>query len=327
MSAASALSESHAPVGSGVVATRDELVRLLPTLQRLPTQPRTRVQAPLGGSHPSRFRGSGMDLAEVRAYQQGDDIRAIDWRVTARTGRAHSKVFEEEREQPVWLVVDLGASMRFGTRGCFKSVCAARAAALVAWAAHLAGERVGAIVLGPGAAQVEPPARTRRHVLGLLDAFAAGTARPCEKPGEALAQALEGLRPRIHTGSRVFVLSDFYALDEAAGPDARTSLPTLLRAIARRAALGLVWVHDPLEAEPPPPGRYRVTDGSGSLALAAGSPRWRQAYRERFERRRTELSELCATRAIELVPLRTDAKPAARLLASASLRDTRRGRA
>jgi uncharacterized protein (DUF58 family) len=326
MSATRALSESHDAVGSGVVATRDELVGLLSTLQRLPTAPCRRVQAPLGGSHPSRLRGSGMDLAEVRAYQQGDDIRSIDWRVTARTGRAHSKVFEEEREQPVWLVVDLGASMRFGTRGCFKSVCAARAAALVAWAAHRAGERVGAIVLGSGAARVVPPARTRRHVLGLLDAFAAGTARPCEGPGEALVPALEGLRPRIHTGSRVFVLSDFYALDDAAGPDARGSLPTLLRAIARRAALCLAWIHDPLEAEPPPPGRYRVTDGSGSLALAAASARWRQAYRRRFERRRTELAGLCATRAVELVLLRTDAPPSG-LLASTSFRDARRRRA
>jgi len=326
MQAATGTPVASAPAGFGVVATRDELIGMLPLLGALPSLPSRRVQAPRRGSHASRFRGSGMEFAEVRAYQQGDDVRAIDWRVTARTGRAHSKLFEEEREQPVWLVVDLGPSMRFGTRGCFKSVCAARAAALVAWAAHLAGERVGAIVLGPGAARVDPPARTRRHVLGLVDAFAAASARPCEEPGESLAATLDGLRPRIHTGSRVFVLSDFYALDEAGSPDARGSLPTLFRAIARRAALGLVWIHDPLEAEPPPPGRYRVTDGSSSQTLAAASPRWREAYRQRFERRRAELGALCATGAIELVSLRTDADVSG-VLAAAALHETRRRRA
>ncbi len=326
MQTTTATPSSPAPAGFGVVATREELIGLLPSLGALPSLPSRRVQAPLRGSHASRFRGSGMEFAEVRAYQQGDDVRAIDWRVTARTGRPHSKLFEEEREQPVWLVVDLGPSMRFGTRGCFKSVCAARAAALVAWAAHLEGERVGAIVLGPGAARVDPPARTRRHVLGLVDAFAAASARPCEEQGESLAAALDGLRPRIHTGSRVFVLSDFYALDEAGSPGDREALPTLLRTLARRAALGLVWIHDPLEAEPPPPGRYRVTDGSSAQTLPAASRRWREAYRQRFERRRAELGALCETGAIELVPLRTDAHVAG-VLATTSLCETRRRRA
>jgi len=267
-----------------------------------------------------------MEFAEVRAYQPGDDVRSIDTRVTARTGRAHSKLFEQEREQPVWLIVELGASMRFGTRGCFKSVCAARAAALVAWAAHLEGERVGAIVLGPGAARVQPPGRTRRHVLELLGAFAATSAQPCGESRESLASALEGLRPRIHTGSRVFVLSDFYALDDAAVPGQKASLPTLLRAIAQKASLGLVWIHDRLESEPPPPGRYRVSNGSRSQTLPTGSRGFADAYRASFERRRSALGALCATGAIELVPLRTDA-PAADVLAAGSLRGTRRRRA
>ena len=311
--------------GSGVVATRDELIRLLPALHRLPPASTRRVRAPLGGSHASRFRGSGREFAEVRAYQPGDDVRSIDWRVTARTGRAHSKLFEEEREQPVWLIVDLGPSMRFGTRGCFKSVCAVRAAALLAWGAHLEGERVGSIVLAPGTVLDEQPGRTRRHVLRLIDAFAAASARPCPETGGSLAAALEGLRPRIHTGSRVFVLSDFYALDDAAGPGTGGSLAAVLRAIAVRCSLALVWIHDPLEAQPPPPGRYRVTDGATSQTLGAGKRRWREAYRQRFERRRQALEQLCGRGLMELVSLRTDAEVAP-VLGAASLRRARRRR-
>ena len=115
-----------------------------------------------GGGYVSPYRGRGMEFEEVRAYQPGDDIRNMDWRVTARTGRPHTKLFREERERPVLFLVDLGPSMAFGTRVAFKSVVAARAAALLAWAARDNGDRIGGIVFaGKRHRELRPAARER----------------------------------------------------------------------------------------------------------------------------------------------------------------------
>ena len=102
-----------------------------------------RVNSLQTGAYVSRFRGRGMEFDESRPYQPGDDPRSIDWRVTARSTTAYTKLFREERERPVLIAVDLRSNMHFATRGCFKSVSASRAAALIAWAAHHRGDRLG----------------------------------------------------------------------------------------------------------------------------------------------------------------------------------------
>ena len=107
-----------------------------------------RVNSLQTGAYVSRFRGRGMEFDESRPYQPGDDPRSIDWRVTARSTTAYTKLFREERERPVFIAVDLRSSMHFATRGCFKSVSASRAAALLSWAAHHRGDRLGGLVFG-----------------------------------------------------------------------------------------------------------------------------------------------------------------------------------
>src|SRR5215813_1795413 len=129
---------------SATQVTFDDLIAMRLRARRF-ARPATRVAGHRSATHGSRFRGRGVDYVESRGYQPGDDIRQMDWRVTARTGRPHTKVFQEEREQSILLVVSHNASMRFGTRVRFKSVQAARAAALVAWAAALGGDRIGAL--------------------------------------------------------------------------------------------------------------------------------------------------------------------------------------
>ncbi len=239
----------------------------------------------------------------MRAYQAGDDVRSIDWRVTARTGRPHSKLFEEERERPVWLVVDLGPSMRFGTRGAFKSVVAARAAAVLAWEAHGEGERVGGIVVAPGSTVELPPARTRRHLLRFLDVLATGTSAQSDVPADDLESQLRWLAPRVRAGGRVVVVSDFYAHDEA--------LALALRVLARRCEVTLVQVYDALESTPPPPGRYRVSDGREIRSVTSGrGGAWQQAIAREFEARSEALRELARRQRMDLVPLRTDEAPA-----------------
>ena len=291
---------------AGVVATRRELVALAREQPLSPRGRAARVKTQFGGMRASRFHGRGMEFSEVRAYQPGDDVRSIDWRVTARTGRPHSKLFQEERERPVWLVADLGPSMRFGTRGAFKSVAAARVAAVLAWEAHGEGERVGGIVLAPGSTVELPPARTRRHLLRFLDVLAAGTAVSGEVLADDLEAQLRWLAPRVRGGSSVVVVSDFYAHDEA--------LALALRVLARRAEVTLVHVFDPLECTPPPAGRYRVSDGREIRSVASGrGSAWQQAITREFEARSHALSELTRSHRMELVSLRTDEAPAAAL--------------
>ena len=297
------MSEAKLPDSpTGVVATRRELVALGRERIESPRGRAARVATQHGGPRASRFRGRGMEFSEVRAYQAGDDVRTIDWRVTARTGRPHSKLFEEERERPVWLVVDLGPSMRFGTRGAFMSVAAARAAAVLAWEAHGEGERVGGVVVAPGSTVELPPARTRRHLLRFLDVLATGTAVQSEAPADDLESQLRWLAPRVRTGGRVVVLSDFYAYDEA--------LALALRVLARRCEVTLVHVFDALECTPPPPGRYRVSDGQEIRSVTSGrGGAWQQAIAREFEARADALRELGRRQRMDLVPLRTDEAP------------------
>ncbi len=300
-------SAKQSALGSGVVASLAELVELRRAAPKLRSAPARRVAAPLSGPFVSPYRGRGLDFDEVRPYQPGDDVRNIDWRVTARTGRAHSKVFHEDRERPVWLFVDAGPTLRFGTRRAFKSVVAARAAALLAWAAHAAGERVGALVTGPGSLRELPTGARESHLFAVLDAMAKATAEPWQ-PGAAapsMAALLARLGQRVRAGSRIFVLSDFYGLDDE-GCD------HLVR-LARRCDLGCVWVYDGLEAEAPPPGRYRVSDGSRVRTISSQGRRRREAYGEAFAARRRDLTDLCRRHRMELTALRTDGDPVAAL--------------
>ena len=130
----------------GVRLTIDELLALRREAMALDLSSNYRVSSTLAGGYRSKFRGRGMDFDEVRLYQPGDDIRNIDWRVTARTGKPHTKLFREERERPVFLLLDQSKHLFFGSRVAFKSVIAARAASLLIWASITAGSRIGGVL-------------------------------------------------------------------------------------------------------------------------------------------------------------------------------------
>jgi len=139
-----------------IQATLGELIALRRELRGNPLRPRRAVRGLLAGAHHSRFRGRGMDYLESRLYQPGDDIRNLDWRVTARSGKAHTKLYQEERERPVVVLVDLGPGMFFATRGRFKSVIAARAASFLGWSAVAHGDRIGALLFNGEHRELKP---------------------------------------------------------------------------------------------------------------------------------------------------------------------------
>ncbi len=282
---------------TGVHIQTDELIQLRLRSRGLNLQSHLRVSSTISGVQASRFRGRGIDFQESRSYQPGDDIRAMDWRVTARTGRPHTKLYQEERERPVIIMIDLGPSMFFGTQVAFKSVIAARAAALIGWTAIRNGDRIGAFLFGPGQHQEIPATGGRRGVLRLIQALAAWNVPDQNNSTEGLGAALARLRRVARPGSLVFILSDFYSLDQ----DTERHL-TRLRLHNDVVAC---QISDALEQQPPPPGRYGISDGLHIGVLdTSTTPSW-QHYQAHFAQHHQAVRELLAKRAVPLIRLST----------------------
>lgn len=187
------------------------LIRLQADARALKLPSARPARARQAGLQHSSQRGRGMAFAEVRLYQPGDDIRSIDWRVTARRQAPHTKLYEEERERPVLLLCDLGPTLFFASTGAFKQVRCAQLAAILAWLALSAGDQVGGIVFNGDTLSVQRPARRKKSVLRLLDTLASQQrSSPDSSASETtLDTALAEARRVAHTGSRIFVLSDF----------------------------------------------------------------------------------------------------------------------
>ena len=231
------------------------------------------------GGHRSVQRGRGLEFQEVRPYVSGDDPRTIDWRVTARRGRPHTKLFREERERPVWLLADLNAGMFFGSRKQLKSAVVLRAAALLAWTAAANGDRVGAVIVGATSYKVVPPRAREAGVLPVLATLLEMQPTKPSAPGrQSVNDGLRALAPLIHPGSLILVLSDFANLDAQINP-AWVSL-------GAHNEIQLFWVTDPLEKEALPDGRFKVGLPGRSILVEGSRTRaaWQAKWREREDR-------------------------------------------
>lgn len=261
-----------------------ELVALRKTVGKLQRQTGKRVKAPAAGSSSSAALGRGLDFSEVREYHGGDDVRLIDWKVTARTGRAHTKLFNEERERPFFIAIDLRPSMYFATQVAFKSVVAARLAAIVAWAASAQGDRVGGLVFNNDRITEVKPQAGSRGVTRLLHQIvkAHSDSLPESFSTRPLSDALKRLNRCAHTGSSICIISDFAQFDS--GPYASNLL--------RHNHTAAVRVYDPLEAALPSPAEYAITDGIAQGRFNSASKRARQQYVDDFTFRTTQLDRV-----------------------------------
>jgi len=197
-----------------------ELIHYQGKTALLNLSPRKTVQAKLAGAYLAKTKGRGMEFDEARHYQAGDDIRAIDWRVTARTGKTHTKLYREEKERPVFVLTDLSSSMQFGTQFLFKSVQAAHLSALIAWSARKRGDRIGGLVFNQYQHLECKPFTRQKAVLSLLNSMIKmQQGAQISRQGQeqiSLANACARIRRLAHPGSLVFILSDFSQLDELA---------------------------------------------------------------------------------------------------------------
>lgn len=283
---------------SSVTISLKSLIKLHHQSRQLSFGTRRKVSSALSGSYASSFKGRGMDFDETRIYQPGDDIRSMDWRVTARTGQPHTKIFKEERERPVFFVTDLSASMHFATRGAFKSVIAAQATALLAWAAADHGDRVGGIIFSDEQ-HVELPPKARQHgVLRLLKTLERLDSNlDNDSSAQGLVQALNRLRKITHPGSLIFILSDFYHLDE----EAKRHFSYLSR---HNDIVGIL-IRDPLEIAPPPPDRYSISNGQNISVLNIHNKKLRNQYHAYFQEKHERINSVFRKHGARLIELST----------------------
>ena len=297
----------------GAHTTLNNLLGLRHAAKDIELFSRRRSRSQLAGASKTLFRGRGLEFEEVRHYQAGDELRAIDWRVTARTGIAYTKLFREERERPVFLLVDQRRSMAFGSRCCFKSVLAAEVAALLSWAALDHNDRIGGLVFNEQRHIDIRPARNRGaalHMLKALDTFSNElVARPTRSVAEPatkqtapaainLEERLAELRRVARPGSAVFIVSDFIDFDDACIKQ--------LHQLARHCDINAILIYDPMEQDLPAQGAMAFTDGIQRRVLNTAARGLRRDFSALFSQRVDDTRTALLRLGIELNTLSTD---------------------
>ncbi len=286
----------------GVYVSLGDLVALQHRAHGFSFLPRQPIQSLLSGRHASRLRGRGLNFEEIRRYQLGDDIRQIDWKVTARTRKTHSRVFTEERERTTLLLVDQRASMFFGSVKNMKSVTAAEMAALGAWRVLSQKDRVGALVFNDSQIVEIRPQRSQATVMRILQTIV--------EQNRALSLN-SGVRPNPGMFNDVLRRCDRLAkhdclvciISDGAGHDEESR--QLLTRIARHNDVLFAFVHDPLETELPAAGPLVFGDGVQQLEVDTNDRGLRTRFRETFAEQRAAGRKFLLHRETPVIPLST----------------------
>lgn len=292
----------EADVIQGAYISLPQLLALRHKSVRINQAQSTKVMGSQSGIKLSKVKGRGIDFAEVRAYQPGDDIRAIDWRVTARKNKPHTKIFCEERERPALIYVDQSQHMFFGSTQRLKSVAAAELAGRIAWQTLAAGDRIGGIVIGNEEQTLFRPFRTTRAVGRLLKQIVSAnqtlTRSAFIDTQESKFSGLEQLRRLTQSNYRIFIISDFSGDIE--------SWSEQIKQLARHNHVTLLHIQDPLDKELPPADHYVITDGNERLQFYSGKENLRKKYADEFAQRWDRLQELCRHESLAYATLSTE---------------------
>lgn len=286
----------------GAYTRLSDLVNLRHRARGFSFLPRQPVLSLLAGRHTSRLRGRGLNFEEIRRYQPGDDIREIDWKVTARTRRTHSRVFTEERERVTLLVVDQRIGMFFGSRKRMKSVTAAEAAALAAWRVLEQQDRVGALIFNDSDLIEACPQRSSGSVMRILQHIveqnhALDLQSDIRSNPGMFNEALRRCDRLAKHDALVCIISDGAGQDEESRH--------LLTRIAHRNDVLFGFVHDPLEADLPAAGPLVFEDAGAQLEVDTNQSRLRDRYREDFEATRASGRHFLLHRETPVIPLST----------------------
>ncbi|GIW30840.1 MAG: DUF58 domain-containing protein [Meiothermus sp.] len=275
-------------------------------LRRLEFRVLKRLDGFLFGDYTGFFYGPSLDLAEVREYQPGDEVRRIDWNVTARTGKIHIRQYREEKEVTVWLMVDLSASMRFGTRRVLKLEEALEFVGTAAAIVGRHGDKVGAIGFSEAGMRVIPPGTGRRQALRILhELYGLMASKPASKPVEAgsLEHALEHVAKTLKRRALLFVVSDFLHPQ----PEQEPPWAQGLRRLAYRHDVVAVRIFDPAEKELPNAGELRLRDPESGeeIWIDTSDPRVRRAYAALVQAREAMLERTLRAAQVDVLSLST----------------------
>ena len=249
------------------------------------------------GTRQTRIRGRGMEYEESRAYVPGDDVRTMDWRVMARTGEAHTKVFTQEKERTVVLVVDLSSSMFFGTRYAMKSWAAAQITAHIGWLAIQAGDRLGGLVASARAHYEIRPKKTSSNLMRIFHHLSTecNVELPVENQPSRLNFILGEVRRVIKPGTIIILMSDLLGVDE--------HTPGLMSALVRHNDLMTFWIHDRTETHLWPQGRYQILSDQKQVALDLGVSSSKSWLDEQQQTHRLAIEKLTSQFNIRLCPV------------------------
>lgn len=279
-----------------------DLMALEPAARGLGFFSRQPVRSILAGQHGSRLRGRGLDFEELRRYLPGDDLRQLDWRASQRLGKPYVRTYSEERDRPALVVVDQRMGMYFGSVRSFKSVVAARIAALSAWMAYLAGDRVGGLVFSDAGIDNVRPLRSRERIQALFAAIARrsqsmGADQPDVDASGRLNEALQGALAHAPHDCLVCLISDFAGADDAT--------LRLLRTLAAHNDVVATLVYDPLALRIPLSGRLVVTQGELQVEVAADRKQVREPLSDFFSGRLHDVAELLRRSRVPLLSIDT----------------------
>ncbi len=286
--------------GSVCISVAD-LVRLQYAARGLPLGGSATVDNPLVGHFRSSVRGRGMDFEELRQYRQGDDIRQMDWKVSNRTRKPHVRVYAEERERPVYVVVDQRLSMFFGSRRVMKSVCAAEVAALVGWTALSSNDRIGSVIFNDQKITEMAPRIGRQQIMQIfhqLEDFNQQLKCAETACSSQLNRALKHLAEKAGHDALIYVISDLNGADDATGQ--------WLSQLAQHNSVVLSFIYDPMEQSLPFGGELAVSDGQYQVDVDTNDPRLREQYSRQFEERLAQAREFLLARQVPVLPVCTE---------------------
>ncbi len=294
--------QDSAATPAGVYAELDHLVRLQFKASGFSFLPRQPIHSILSGRHASRLRGRGLNFEELRSYLPGDDIRNIDWKVTARTKEPYVRVYTEERDRAVWLLIDQRISMFFGSRQKMKSVTAAEVAAVSAWRVLSAGDRVGAIIFDDHHLDIIAPHRSELNVMQVLARVveknhALNAAASHDPNPEMLNEALRRVSALAQHDCLVGLISDGFGIDEQS--------TRLITRLTEHNDVISAFIYDPLEEDLTDAGHLVFSDGRDQLAVDTGNRKIREMYRQDFQQRLEQMRATSKRYAIPLLPIHT----------------------
>ena len=285
-------------MGSLVEVSFADLIKLAPSASLIKIK-RKKIKSKMSGDYHTKLKGRGMEFDEVRPYQAGDDVRTIDWRVTARTNKTHTKLFREERERPVFITLDNRKNMQFATRGVFKAVQAKKIATLLAWNAQHEGDKVGGQVFSDSECMELKPQSGRPAVLRFVNMLV----QSAQKQSQQISfnQVLTRLIHHIHPGNQIYIISDFRGLNQQSGFH--------LSKLSRHCNVTLVHIFDTFEQKLPKQGVYHLVSGAKNLVINTRNKAVVNRYQNKFQTRVEHLRLFAQKMNLTLIECSTTEKP------------------